>query len=720
MAEPISAYWRGRDVSLIPWLYHGTLAYAAISRVPTVRGRSSPALSPEFQAQYESAVNQYARLTQSISLGIVKAVRLESIREAQRIRRQAVSQAEKEAEIQAFRYIQHRLMRPRTASIIVEQPQTATSRAISLPSTEKVQVTFIPASLISTAEFNQLYKPETSQLDKQLQEWQEKVVKETEKSMAEWRKGELPEIEWQLKESYYKLQELPKHYPTPKGVLPPPKSWTEQIAEWLTGSRTSLKKATFGKYAKFVPEHLMPTGYAGEGVILGVVGSAESFVKAGIALATLGFSKEFKTHLWRTLGPPAPSGLIGTAFGEGITAIVSPKKVGMQWAELLEWEKKHPGYIVGATFGDVLIVWLTGKALDKILGRASAEVRGGKVAKLTSAEEAQIVRVKHGQVEVISTLKPYFRTERVNYWEYLRLKEFMRYYTPEKVVFAGERIGFKIPEGIRVVGAESPYRMFFAKLPESIKAAYHELPHKAELRFPPAPFISEISFERTIEYLPKKGIAARIKSWFIRAPSSTIREKLTVTFPPEFTPILMEHSTHRLYTTAQIFGKIDPQVFIDLAKSVPERISQSWFRQMGGLTVRQLSKVKVKVPVVTDIISVQPVISRVPQLVRFTEASAIFGSISAFKPKVKAPTVKLPSLNLKEKINIKIPSITFKAKKPKIKASTLTFEVKKPEFKIKAPTIHIPKPKIDIGTKISAATKTKIKVAPKTSLKLKT
>jgi hypothetical protein len=94
------------------------------------------------------------------------------------------------------------------------------------------------------------------------------------------------------------------------------------------------------------------------------------------------------------------------------------------------------------------------------------------------------------------------------------------------------------------------------------------------------------------------------------------------------------------YTGVQVFGKIDPQVYLGFVKNVPAEISQSWLTQMGGLPVEQLTQVTKPITVVAHEVFALPV-QRVP-LTPFL--GTITPPSSVLKTTLEEPSIVIPKL----------------------------------------------------------------------------
>ncbi len=77
----------------------------------------------------------------------------------------------------------------------------------------------------------------------------------------------------------------------------------------------------------------------------------------------------------------------------------------------------------------------------------------------------------------------------------------------------------------------------------------------------------------------------------------------------------------RDFTTAQFFGTMDRQVYLDFLRNVPPKVQQSWLRQMGGLSYEQQQKTKLvsdEVQLYTNIAGFSQKTLYVPKIVPLT------------------------------------------------------------------------------------------------------
>ncbi|MEM4704824.1 MAG: hypothetical protein QXJ02_07145 [Candidatus Bathyarchaeia archaeon] len=148
---------------------------------------------------------------------------------------------------------------------------------------------------------------------------------------------------------------------------------------------------------------------------------------------------------------------------------------------------------------------------------------------------------------------------------------------------------------------------------------------------------------------------------FIQALKS---EKATVTQKfflggMEFEPAAKMAS--RQITGVQMFGKIDPQVYLRFLKNVPAEMSQSWLKQMGGLSLPQLATLDKPIEVAISAIPIESTFTLAPSLLGGVTASKISNfikvSIPTFKPSIPEKPIKPEKLEKSKREYISFPGI---------------------------------------------------------------
>ncbi|MEM1589122.1 MAG: hypothetical protein QW175_01725 [Candidatus Bathyarchaeia archaeon] len=102
----------------------------------------------------------------------------------------------------------------------------------------------------------------------------------------------------------------------------------------------------------------------------------------------------------------------------------------------------------------------------------------------------------------------------------------------------------------------------------------------------------------------------------------------------------------RQITGVQLFGKIDPQVYLRFLKNVPAEMSQSWLKQMGGLSLPQIATLTKPIEVAITAIPIQAAFTLTPSIIGGITASKLS---SAFK-KNEATTMKMAAPTIPKRI----------------------------------------------------------------------
>jgi hypothetical protein len=294
----------------------------------------------------------------------------------------------------------------------------------------------------------------------------------------------------------------------------------------------------------------------------GAVGAIESNV---LGMASLGTSiyesartgrLQYKPALDIKTSPTVISASVSALFG-------APQ-------EAREWEARPLPYKWGTIFGEASYIFLTSEAGSRLW----IKIRGIKVSKLTAATEEGIMATTKEGVAAERTTNLILTTERVppEYAEYL--KEMSRFYTPEKIEFGGTT---------KLLIEGSDEALFTSKAALSFREA--------------TPYISATKY--AVEHPPSLLTRIGAKLGLTTIPKVAVTEEM-IAKGVFFETIQYKEST---YTAIQIFGKIDRQIFIDLAKNVPPKIAQSFYYQMGGVSTQILEKVPTQtIPLMTQIV----------------------------------------------------------------------------------------------------------------------
>lgn len=338
-----------------------------------------------------------------------------------------------------------------------------------------------------------------------------------------------------------------------------PVQWGADFAEQITGKQMKDKQGFVSNL----------TGVLGSGVP-GVKGTPTQFLG--------GFVSAFESPVYAVgglagvKGLPKPPTLTGGLIGSGITSLMGGKLTA---TEELRYVHENPAYGAGSLAGDIGMSLLLGKAF----GKGSELIRGKKVTKLAAAtEKGSMVTTKEGVIaERTTTLLT--KTERVPRKFANYLDDMARFTEPTRVDLAGtEKLIVKSP-GALDVGSKA--------ILSSRKAA---------------PFVEAVKYSSSHQpsLLGKLGAKLGIKS----IPKITVTEKLLMR--PSPTTKLYETATYseRVFTGVQMFGKVDSQIYLNFVKNVPPAVAQSFYKQMGGVTVQQLSKLTGLMEVGTNVVSV--------------------------------------------------------------------------------------------------------------------
>ena len=294
----------------------------------------------------------------------------------------------------------------------------------------------------------------------------------------------------------------------------------------------------------------------------GIVGTLEADVHGIASLATSAYESartgqlQYKPAWEARLAPTVIGGAVRGVFGDP--------------SEALELHGRPVTYQFGAAFGEAGAMMLTGEAAS----RTWRFIRGVKVTKIGGATEKGVMVTTKKGVAAKRTTELILKTERApsKYASYL--DEMARYYTPEKIELGGTTKLF-------VKGAKEA-----------------QVVSKAALSFRKAtPYVSAAKY--AIQKQPSLLKRTGAKLGLTTIPKVTVTEKMLAK-GVFFQTIQYKEST---YTAIQIFGKIDKQIFIDLAKNVPPKIAQSFYYQMGGVSTQILRKVPSKtIPIITQVV----------------------------------------------------------------------------------------------------------------------
>lgn len=273
-------------------------------------------------------------------------------------------------------------------------------------------------------------------------------------------------------------------------------------------------------------------------------------------------------------GLPEPPTVTGAIVGSGIQSAVSGKLVVSE--EWLSLEKGSPAYAMGTVMGDIGLSYLTGKAVSK----AWTKIRGVKVTKIVGATE----KATYAQTETFQigerTTQLALKTERApsSFAKYLKKME--RFFQPKTIDVAGTQVTLT-----KTVAPELTTDIF--------SASFQDIGRKA------TPYISAAKTAVKPQNI-LKTIGAKIG--LVKSKPVIVSEFGIV---KTATPALVRKAVYsqRIITSVQIFGEIDKQVFLDLAKNVPPKIAQSFYSQMGGLAPQLLEKVPSKtIPLFTKVV----------------------------------------------------------------------------------------------------------------------
>jgi hypothetical protein len=72
--------------------------------------------------------------------------------------------------------------------------------------------------------------------------------------------------------------------------------------------------------------------------------------------------------------------------------------------------------------------------------------------------------------------------------------------------------------------------------------------------------------------------------------ATTVKEATSVPYPEGMPTEGLTVLTSRRFTGVQIFGKVDPSVYLNFIKNVPPEVAQEWYPQMGGVGQTLLSQ----------------------------------------------------------------------------------------------------------------------------------
>jgi len=495
----------------------------------------------------------------------------------------------------------------------------------------------------------------TKQIESALSAWEESAKQQLELSIEEWEKQAWQKFETEL------LPQLKES----KEAEAQQKTWTETLAEsFITPFELGMaigEKITGETIPKEMKEQLIPPHEKGmKSAVIGVSASLESFLKGighiSIEAFIKGPGKEFipptemqsqvQALLHEALGPSPPT-LSGAVTGSFISKLGYDVGAEIEWARLVEMERKYPGYIAGTIMGDILISWMTGKAFSK----AWQKIRGAKIKRIVAAEEYEFLKVtpEEGKIEAISRTKPYIRYERVSAEVAEQIDEALKFFEPEEIHLAGEQIfgkaELKAKESlIRISQAEATRRV------EPFISAVMEQP-SISAEWAKHPLISEwrISIYSPKELTKIEKLLETVKRIFVtKQPSSEIITKTKISSPLiaiEYkAPV--EQYMGKLFTGIQITGKMTPEAYAKVSKALP-----SAFRQiMGGITAEQITKQLITSPkmikVATDIVGIEYPSTFLPKLLGVSALAFKAPTWKEIRKQTVTPSIKQYEFNM--------------------------------------------------------------------------
>ena len=497
-----------------------------------------------------------------------------------------------------------------------------------------------------------------------------------------------------------------------------PKTWTEQ---WIELAEANVPKpirevlpfvspiysslypwASAFPELKKLPWHLQ----------YGVIASFESLAKGVPHLAVQLWpfaSEEWKKGAHKWIGP-MPSSFSGAVVSSAIGAVTG-KGVAEPWRELLEWERKYPGYTAGTILGDILASLLISKGIEKLWVR----IRGVEAVKIKAVEEFENLMAQEKILRAYTTSRIITEKVRIPYRYYTWLDEFMEHFTPEEIVLAGRETSFLLKTPIsyrRLVELSRPAQPYISAI-EKTGAIFKQAV------FSPRNFAVA---ERIIYTGPQKlslWQKLMIKLGKRQAQAQLIEQY--VKFESSF-PVFGEGGkvTSRHFTRALIKGTIEKQYLEQLFEKAT-KIELPGFgisQIMGGISPKA-KLAPSTFTVFSDIVAFESP-KFAPKLLGFTAFSSTklpsFTSQPITPKKLRAPSIPKPEIKigliyaLKKETKIEIQPITLKTPK-------FTPKIKTPIFKLKTSQLQFELPKLETKSKAEAKAQVKIKIGQKSALK---
>jgi hypothetical protein len=439
-------------------------------------------------------------------------------------------------------------------------------------------------------------------------EFVEKAVESMEKQIAEWKKQAIESVEQQI--SQWKQEQLQaagsileaQAQQKVKGEVFTALAATAGIGAVVATPVLAVSSAVGGVVFETtktgIMEKRLPT--TEEVVTAAGVSAASAAILSGVgsavAPAVSGAVSKVAPTVAGKLGAAgealAASGLKGFAAREIVGSVGGAVFGGAEAA--IEGKDVLKGAVAGAVAG------AAGMAAAQItysgLSRLEQELLGVKAYRVKGGESRELFRETDEAIGKVEVMKVDVEPTRITKQQ----AEVLRYMQTEEVHMAGTR-------NVILKGGGD-----VLKYTEQVETVFKET----------ASDIMEAASRGG-------GIIGEMK-FRVKAPEF-IGERLMM---PEYAAATTK------YTGVQVFGKIDPQVYLSYVKNVPPQISQSWLTQMGGLPVEQLTQVTRPINVVAHEVFALPV-QRIP-------LTPFFGTItppsSGLKTFLEEPSIITPKL----------------------------------------------------------------------------
>jgi len=233
---------------------------------------------------------------------------------------------------------------------------------------------------------------------------------------------------------------------------------------------------------------------------------------------------------------------------------------------------EEPLQVLGEKIGAKLAKFdkdITGGRVTRFAQKVSERFGSPKAVRIAGAEELEATVAEEGNMTSARMTKLHFEEEPIKSMGGLAAKEFSRYVTPDELMVSGTE---------RVLAAGGDDVALISRAYESVRPAstFVEAAKGAK-----EAFYKEIATSTGVgEIFQTTG-----KKGFVEAITALESENLTA----EGGSI-----AQRALTGFQMTGKIDPQVYLNLVRAVGPEVAQTWYPQMGGVTLQQIERLGTK------------------------------------------------------------------------------------------------------------------------------